>query len=41
MDVTSAMTAFTDGGAAVATIGLAALVLVVGIKVWQRIRSAA
>lgn len=41
MDVTTAVTAFTDGNVAVATIGLASLVLAIGIKVWQRIKGAA
>lgn len=41
MDVTTALAAFTDGGTAAASIGLAALVLVIGIKVWKRLRSAA
>lgn len=41
MDVSSALTAFTEGGTAAATIGLAALVMVIGIKVFKRIRGAA
>lgn len=40
MDVTDAVTAITAGGAAIATLGLAALVQVVGLKVWKRIRGA-
>lgn len=41
MDVTAAVTAITDGGTAAALIGGAALVMVIGIKVWKRIRGAA
>lgn len=40
-DVSAATAAITDGGTAVATIGVAALVMVVGIKVWKRLRGAA
>jgi len=41
MDTTAVVAAITDGGTAVASIGAASLILVVGIKVWQRIRGAA
>lgn len=41
MDVSAAVTAITDGGTAAGLIGVAALVLVIGIKVWKRIRGAA
>lgn len=41
MDVTAVTTAIGDGGVAAAAIGSAALILIVGIKVWQRLRSAA
>ena len=41
MDTTAVVAAITDGGTAVAAIGAASLILVVGIKVWQRIRGAA
>lgn len=40
-DVSTAVQAFTEGGAAVATIGLAALVMTIGIRVWRRLRGAA
>jgi hypothetical protein len=41
MDVTAAVAAISDGGTAVAAIGAASLILVVGIKVWKRLRGAA
>lgn len=41
MDVTAAIAAITDGGTAAAAIGVAGLIMVIGIKVWKRIRGAA
>jgi hypothetical protein len=41
MDTTAAVTAITDGGVAIAAIAGASLVLVIGLKVWKRLRSAA
>jgi hypothetical protein len=41
MVVTDAVTAIEAGEAAIATIALAALILVVGLKVWKRLRGAA
>lgn len=41
MDVSAAVAAITDGGAAAALIGGAGLIMVIGIKVWKRIRGAA
>lgn len=40
-DVSDAVSAITDGNAAIAVIGGAALFMVVGIKVWRRLRGAA
>ncbi len=40
MDMTAVLAAFTEGNTAVATIGAAALIMVVGIKVWKRLRGA-
>lgn len=40
-DVTDALAAITAGNTAAASIGVAALALVIGIKVWVRIRGAA
>jgi Inovirus Coat protein B len=40
-DVTTATAAITAGGTAIATLGVAALVLVIGLKVWKRLRGAA
>lgn len=41
MDLTGALTAITDGTAAVATIGLAVLVFTIGMRMWKRIRGVA
>lgn len=41
IDLTGATTAITDGEAAVATLGLAVLVMVIGIRVWKRLRGVA
>jgi len=40
-DVTTATGAITAGEAAIAGLGAAALVLIVGLKVWKRLRGAA
>jgi hypothetical protein len=40
-DVSDAETAITAGGVAIAALGVASLVLVVGLKVWKRLRGAA
>lgn len=40
-DVAAATTAITGGNTAIATLGGAALVLIVGLKVWKRLRGAA
>jgi len=41
IDVTDVTDALTEGGVAIATIGAAALVMIVGLKVWKRLRGAA
>ncbi len=41
IDTTAALAAFTDGETAVAAIAAAALIMVIGIKVWKRLRGAA
>lgn len=40
-DVTDATDAITAGGTAIAALGVAALVMIVGLKVWKRLRGAA
>lgn len=40
MDVSTAITAIEAGAATIGSIGLAVLILVVGIKLWKRLRSA-
>jgi len=40
MDMTTVTTALADGGTAAATVGAAALVLIVGIKVYKYVRGA-
>jgi hypothetical protein len=40
-DVTDATAAIDGGGNTIAVIGLAALVIVVGLKMWKRFRGAA
>lgn len=41
IDLTGATAAITDGETAVATIGLAVLVMVIGMRVWKRLRGVA
>lgn len=41
MDIADAVAAITSGGTAVAALGVAVLVVVVGVKMWKRLRSAA
>lgn len=41
MDLSDVTDAITAGSTAIATIGAAVLVMVVGLKVWKRLRSAA
>lgn len=41
MDVSAAITAIEDGATAIGVIGVAVLIMVVGLKVWKRLRSAA
>lgn len=41
MDTTAAVTAITDGNTAIAAIAGAALIAVIGLKVWKRLRGAA
>jgi hypothetical protein len=41
MDTTDAIAAITAGGVAIAAIASAALIVVVGLKMWKRLRSAA
>ncbi len=40
-DVSDATDAITGGNTAIAALGVAALVMVVGLKVWKRLRGAA
>jgi hypothetical protein len=40
-DVGDAVDAITGGNTAIAALGVAALVMVVGLKVWKRLRGAA
>lgn len=40
-DTTDAVAAITAGNVAIAALGVAALVMVVGLKVWKRLRGAA
>jgi hypothetical protein len=40
-DVSSATSAISSGGVAIAALGVAALVLIIGLKVWKRLRGAA
>lgn len=40
MDISTAVTAIEAGAASIATIGLAVLILIVGVKLWKRLRSA-
>lgn len=41
MEIEGAITAITAGGTAVAAIGVASLVVVVGMKMWKKLRGAA
>jgi hypothetical protein len=41
MDTTAAVTAINDGGTAIAAVAGASLLLVIGLKIWKRLRSAA
>jgi len=41
MVVTDAVTAIEAGGTAIATLALASLIVVVGLKMWKRLRGAA
>jgi hypothetical protein len=41
MDTANAISAITDGGTAIAAIGGAMLAVVVGLKMWKKLRSAA
>jgi predicted phage tail protein len=40
-DVSTATSAISAGGVAIAALGVAALVLIIGLKVWKRLRGAA